>query len=83
MESRHNQSPYGAVNSRVKEKKIHLNLPPNYKNHIFLITYHIQHILKIQLFEMLLTIELMIKKHFKNTFWQQVFLRALYKIVWI
>ena len=35
MESSHNQSPYGAVNNRVKEKKIHLNLPPNYKNHIF------------------------------------------------
>ena len=48
-----------------------------------LTSYHIQYILKIQLIEMLLAIELMIKKHSKNTFWLQVFSNVLYKIVWI
>ena len=34
MESRYIQLPYGVVNNRVKEKKIHLNLPPNYEKHV-------------------------------------------------
>ena len=34
IESRYIQLPYGIVNNRVKEKKIHLNLPPNYQKHI-------------------------------------------------
>ena len=34
MESRYIQLPYGIVNNRIKEKKIHLNLPPNYKNQV-------------------------------------------------
>ena len=34
MESRYIQVPCGVVNNRVKEKKIHLNLPPNYKKHV-------------------------------------------------
>ena len=34
MESRYNQLPYGVVDNRVKEKKIHLNLPPNCRKNI-------------------------------------------------
>ena len=34
MESRYNQLPYGVVDNRVKEKKTHLNLPPNYRKNI-------------------------------------------------